>query len=51
MRKELVITFEVAALLVIGFVMVHLNPLYLPGFCSEQSIMEKTSRTVVMRLC
>jgi hypothetical protein len=45
MRKVLVITFGVAAFLVVGFVIVHFNPLYpyLPWGCSEQTIMEKTS--------
>jgi hypothetical protein len=45
MRKVLVFTLGVAALPVVGFVVVHFNPLYpyLPGGCSEQTIMEKTS--------
>ena len=43
MRKELVITLGVAALLVVGFLIVHFNPVYALWLCSEQTIMEKTS--------
>jgi hypothetical protein len=43
MRKELVIMFGVAALLVVAFLIVHFNPLSALWLCSEQTIMEKTS--------